>query len=78
MSAIYTGFEINETDDLETKQRKLYLGVISLGEVLYQKGAAVAEMNKDFMMIEKELAKMREELHRIRELINGKGKKVAA
>lgn len=69
MSAIYTSYKIEEDDSIEERQKKLYLGIISLGEVLYQKGAAVAEMNKEFMAIEKELVTMREELHRIRERI---------
>lgn len=67
MSAIYTGFEIDPSDDFEQRQGKLYLAIISLGEVLYQKGAAVAEMNKEFLRIEKEIHNMRVELHAIRD-----------
>jgi len=67
MSAIYTSYAIEPNDTIEKRQAKLYLAIISMGEFLYQKGAAVAEMNKEFMRMETEIAQMRKELHEIRD-----------
>lgn len=70
MSAIYTSYAIEPGDSIEKRQEKLYLAVISMGELLYQKGATVTEMNKEFMRMEVEIANMRRELRAIRELIS--------
>lgn len=67
LSAIYTSYVINPTDTIEQRQAKLYLAVVSLGEVLYQKGAAIAEFNKELAGYEKTIAQMRLDLHKIRE-----------
>lgn len=53
MPAIYTSFLFEESDDLETKMRKLYLGVVSLGEDLYTFNAALNEMRKTHDRIDK-------------------------
>lgn len=67
MAQIYSSFEIHPGDSIEKRQENLYLGVISVGEDLYCKGSAVAELNKDFSRLEKVIADMRRELVAIRE-----------
>lgn len=62
----YLTYAIEPADTPGQRQAKLYLAVISLGEWLYQQGAAVAEMNKEYLRVEKELDKMRQELRNIR------------
>ena len=48
MPNIYTSFIFAPEDDTETKQRKLYLGVISLGEQLYSFNAELNELRKEY------------------------------
>ena len=69
MSQIYQSFEIKADDSADERMAKLYLGIISVGEDLYCKGSAVAELNKQINQLERQIATMRkefEELKRIR------------
>lgn len=70
MATGYSSYQVLPHMTIEARQARLYLGVVSMGESLYQKGAAIAEMNKEFMAIEKELDAMRAELRDIRGQIN--------
>lgn len=46
MPSIYTSWAISEEDDKGAKMRKLYLGIVSMGEDLYSFNAAISEMRK--------------------------------
>ena len=70
MSAIYTSYKIEPDDTIEQRQAKLYMAVISLGEVLYQKGAAIAEFNKELNGYEKIINQMRQDLRDMRQELN--------
>lgn len=52
MPSIYTSFKIEHGDDLETRRRKLYLGIISLGEQLYSYNAHCNELRKEFTVLD--------------------------
>jgi len=52
MPGIYSSFKFEPSDDLETRRKKLYLGIITLGEQLYSFNAAVNELRKEFTVID--------------------------
>jgi len=66
MSQIYASFEIKPEDTKEERMHKLYLGIISIGEDLYCKGAAVAELAKQCNDLDRQIAQMRRELAELR------------
>ncbi len=68
-TASYASYVIDPSDTLEEKQRKLYMAVCGMGDWLYQQGAAINEMNKEYLRWEKELNTMRQELREIRKLL---------
>lgn len=68
MPSAYTSFEILPDDSAEVRRDKLYLGIISIGEDLYCKGAALAEMLKSLNQLEKQIAQMRKELDNLKSL----------
>ena len=67
MSTIYQEFKFAEDDTLQERMEKLYLGIISTGEDLYCKGAAVAELNKQLNDCDRKVADMRRELDALKE-----------
>lgn len=67
MPAIYTSFEIEPTDSLETKMSKLYLGMISCGEQAYTLGAAISECRKQLTTLDETCAKIKQDFFTLRE-----------
>lgn len=68
MTQIYQSFEVKSDDTLDERMTKLYMGIISVGEDLYCKGSAVAELNKEFMRLETVITEMRRELAALKAL----------
>ena len=46
MPSTYMSYEFSPADTADEKRRKLYLGIISIGEQCYTLGAAIAELRK--------------------------------
>jgi prefoldin subunit 5 len=68
VSQIYASFEIKPDDTREERMHKLYLGIISIGEDLYCKGAAVAELAKQCNELDRQIAQMRRELAKLNQV----------
>jgi len=58
----YMSYEIEESDTRAERMKKLYLGIISVGEDLYCKGAHLSEIQKQINGLERQVADMRKEL----------------
>lgn len=69
-TASYASYVIDPTETVEQKQKKLYMAICGLGDWLYQQGAAINEMNKEYLRWEKELNTMRQEMRDIRALLS--------
>lgn len=67
MPAIYTSFEVEDGDTLDTKIKKLYLGMISCGEQAYTLGAAIAECRKQLAALDKRTADIKQDFFTLRE-----------
>jgi hypothetical protein len=52
---IYLSFKVDETDSMEVRRQKLYLGVVSMGEHLYCLGSHLSEIEKTVATMRKEL-----------------------
>lgn len=65
MPDIYSTFEIFPDDSPEVRRQKLYLGIVSIGEDLYCKGAHLSELSKQLNELEKQIARMRNELKKL-------------
>ena len=72
MPAIYTSYLFLPDDDAETKQRKLYLACISLGEDLYSFNAAMNEMRKTFDLIDRQHSEIMREYQKFKAAKQGK------
>jgi TolA-binding protein len=68
----YLSYEIKPNDSIEERMTKLYLGIISVGEDLYCKGAAVAELNKQLNDLERKIAAMRKEFEEIKRSLSSR------
>jgi len=61
MPGIYTSYKFEKGDSLELQRRKLYLGIISLGEDLYTFNAAVNELRKEFAVLDEKYKALKAE-----------------
>src|SRR5271166_4419775 len=75
-TAGYSTYLIDPSETVEQKQTKLYMAICGMGDWLYQQGAAITEMNKEYLRWEKELDTFRQEIRNIRELVRRKHKHV--
>jgi len=53
MPAIFQSYTPEPGDDLATRMKRLYLGMVSLGEDLYTFNAAINEMRKQHEVLDK-------------------------
>ena len=69
MTQIYQSFAIEKEDSLDERMRKLYLGIISIGEDLYCKGSHLSELNKQINTLDAEIARMRREYEELKRIV---------
>lgn len=72
MPAIYTSFEVEPDDTIETKIKKLYLGMISCGEQAYTLGAAIAECRKQLTFLDTRCEAIKQDFYTLRKEVTGR------
>lgn len=58
----YQEFTIKPSDTVSERINKLYMGIISVGEDLYCKGAYLSEIEKQVAQMRRELADIKREI----------------
>lgn len=56
---IYQEYNIYPSDSLDTKMKKLYLGIMAVEEDLYCKGSALSVLQKEIDGLKKQLEEIR-------------------